>query len=176
VAVLKAQLHYSILAVMAAGGVFFVSSGYRLGWTCGAIIGGPFACGPVVDYPFLSIGILFVILAAVESLMALQRKKTGSPVWETDSQKRIRRVGMLMLLVGAIGGAFGLYEVNNTLVSCTPLSCGAGQVLRIWGVYYISLYASACVAAIGGAFVLAAAFMGVKPEKWRDRMIVPSRV
>jgi hypothetical protein len=124
------------------------------------------------DYPFVSVGLLLAIVAGIEVIMAIQRKKTGSPVWEIDSQRMIRRIGILMLVVGAILASYGLFALNNTLVSCPAFGCSAAELWRIYG-FNISLYAGTTAAAIGSALVLAAAFMGVKPEKWRNQMVVP---
>jgi hypothetical protein len=106
--------------------------------------------------------------------MAIQRRKTGSPVWETDARRTTRRLGIFTLVIGVILASCDLFALNNTLVSCPAFGCSSAVLWRIYGAYDISFYGGACLAAIGMALILVAAFTGVKPEKWRRQVVVPA--
>jgi hypothetical protein len=108
--------------------------------------------------------------------MAVQRRKTGSPVWETNIQRTTRRLGIIALVIGAALGAYGLIALNNTLVSCPAFGCSSAVLWRIYGAYDVSLYGGVCLAVIGATLVLVATFKGAKPEKWRTQMVVPAKV
>jgi hypothetical protein len=146
------RYHAILSIVLAIPGAFFLSNTYHSVWSCGINQATDASgCGYVPEYDFLSIGLLLAFLAAIECVMAIQRRRTGATVWETSRQVATRRLGIIMTLIGAVLAAYGLY-----------------------GVYEVMFYGGMITAAIGAALVLGAAFWRIKPEKWRDQIVLPT--
>lgn len=120
-----------------------------------------------INYEFLSIGFVSCFLAVVEIVSGLKRKGDRSvTMWENERQRIARKLGIVFIFIGTLLAFYGLFELNTTIMGCTPYSCGS-----LPSSYYVSFYGGLGITAIGGAFVLVSKFMTLKTEKWREQIL-----
>jgi len=159
------RYHEIISAGFSTLGVYLLLNAYRSLPVCGL------RCGSYASYSLLYVGSLFVGLAAVEGIMAMQRKRKGTTVWETPKQKTVRRLGIVISILGSIVWLSSLFELNViTLGSC--LGCIQFASRNIYQAYDSILVAGLIAAALGAAMVPFSTLLGMKTEKWRMQMAV----
>jgi hypothetical protein len=169
---MKPLFHSSLAVLTGAAGGFSLYSSFTYYTECSSST----PCGLVINNDFFLPGLALAFTAAVECLMFLRRRKTGSLQWETSAQRKTRRIGTLLALVGGAFGAYGLYGLNNSLVSCPANGCSAQVLWQIYGPFEVEFYSGFLSLAVGAALVLASTFMTVRMEKWRKQLAAPNAV
>ena len=155
---LKWDRHFVIGLAFALPSALSALASFGSSPLCAAVFGQGLPCGYSIDYESLSLGAVLGFLAAAEFVVALKRKKEGELFWESDSQRAMRKSGIIAMLIGAVVDLFTFSKIENTSVS----------TLAPWnvsGAYGVGFYSGLIIVAVGATLVLSSRFIKVKRMK-----------
>ena len=176
---MRAGLHGALAAGLGCSAAFFVYLWYESGLYCGGplIQGNPVpSCGFALEFAnsqFLSIGLLCVFLVAVELVMAVkkQRRVQGHTFSESLWQRRLRRMGVIFILMGFMFALYGLYALNTTMVNCPANGCDPSVLWAIYGPLEVSFFGGQILIALGAVLILSSEFLRIEPKKRSEEML-----
>ncbi|MCL4518511.1 MAG: hypothetical protein M1587_04865 [Thaumarchaeota archaeon] len=176
---MRAGLHGALAAGLGCSTAFFVYLWYESGMYCGGplIQGNPVhPCGfelELANSQFLSIGLLSVFLVAVELVMALkkQTRVQGHTFSESLWQRRLRRMGLIFILIGFMLAFYGLYALNTTMVNCPANGCDPSVLWAIYGPLEVSFFGGQLLIALGAVMVLSSEFLRIDSKKRSEEML-----
>ena len=103
---------------------------------------------------FLSMGFLTGFLFGLECLNLVTSKREWNTGYESKRQKWIRRIGFGAIWLGACETAYGLFELNATIMGCNSYSCGSVPTS-----YYVTFYFGICLVTTGAVLMFVAKFV-----------------
>lgn len=125
---------------------------------CADIFGSISSCTFAVDYETLMTGAVMIFIAASEFVLGFKRKNGGELFWESDSQRILRRSGILAMLGGSIVSVYGLSKTLGTAVT-------ASLPWNVSGTYALVVYAGLIFVTAGTSLILGSRYARIKPVK-----------
>ena len=150
---MKWERHTFIGFVFAIPSVLLLLLSY--GSLCSAIFV-RLSCGYQINYEDLTLASVLAFIVATEFVLAYKRKSEGELFWESDSQKQLRKTGMLAMFVGMLAVIYGYLKTESSLVSSS----------LPWTVHNangLSFYFGLLVMAFGTSFIFGSRFIKVRP-------------
>ncbi len=161
---LRWPLYLAIGSAIAILSAFSLSASVSTDWSCGTNTGThALTCGYNINYQLISIGLVLAFLDLTLFILAQKGKEERLPVWETDEQKWLRKIGTRLILIGGIPAFFGFFELNTTMKGCTTLGCTPSVLWSVYGAYEILMYVGLAVVIFGAFLVLVSRFKELKP-------------
>ena len=176
---MRAIGHGLLAATLASSAGFFLYLWHESGLYCGGplIQGNPNPpCGfalQFANFQFLSIGLLCGFLVIIESVVALkkqQRNALETPLSESSRQRKLRRTGLAVILIGFLLAVYGLYMLNTTMVNCPANGCDPDTLWAIYGAFTVSFYGGQIFIAVGALVFLSSEFARSKPQKTSEEL------